>query len=156
MYSSLSPATPIHKMSRFAYTQDSSPYSPTQFHLPSNVPLKIFGDMSDTDQMNLKVQLRNRLNSGQLSNMPAGFPLHYVFDGHGAAYMSPDSFEFREEFLVSSRDQRPRYQTATISYTNAARKSNYHTWRAFLPSRDPSYCRGSNGTSYSPRFRPGD
>ncbi|KAF9455799.1 hypothetical protein BDZ94DRAFT_1276611 [Collybia nuda] len=116
-----------------------------EFYLP-NVPLRIFGDMSDSDHINLKVQLRNRLNSGQLLKMPAGFPFRYVFDGHGDSYItSGSSFEFQEDFLVSSPNERPRYQNATISYTSAERKGRDCSWQVFFSSRDPSYCRGSTG-----------
>ncbi|KAF8220201.1 hypothetical protein L208DRAFT_1417042 [Tricholoma matsutake] len=130
------------------FPQDAFPLS----HLPSALSPHtvaqrfIQGHMLDSDVMNLKVQLRNRLNSCRLSNMPGGFPFHHVFDGHGSAHLSSDSYEFREEFRTSTFDQLPRYQKATISFTspNSTRnKRNYLSWRAFLPTLDPSYCRGA-------------
>jgi hypothetical protein len=104
------------------------------------------GPMSDFDQIHLKVQLRNRLNSCHLSNMPGGFPFRHVFDGHGSAYLSFDSYEFSEEFRGTTFDQLPRSQNATISFTspNSTRnRSNYLSWRVFLPALDFSYCRGA-------------
>lgn len=139
------------------FPQDAFPLS----HLPSALSPHtvaqrfIQGHMLDSDVMNLKVQLRNRLNSCRLSNMPGGFPFHHVFDGHGSAHLSSDSYEFREEFRTSTFDQLPRYQKATISFTspNSTRnKRNYLSWRAFLPTLDPSYCRGACGALCSGRI----
>lgn len=91
------------------------------------------------DQLNAKIQLRNRLNTGKLSGMPGGFPFRYVFDGHGAALLCLESFEFREELSVS----RHRSQIATISFTqlSTSRKNKYLTWRAYLPALDAAHSR---------------
>ena len=138
-----------------SFPQDISPYS---VHLPSaSYPLptiagrSIHGYMSDLDQINIKVQLRNRLHSRRLSNMPGGFPFHHVFDGHGLAYLSSDSYEFCEEFRTSSFDQPPRYQSATISFTSpnsTKNKRKFLSWRVFLPTMDLSYCHGPCGAFF--------
>jgi hypothetical protein len=138
-------------MPGFAFPQDIIPYLhlPTpSYPLPTVTRRPIHSHMSDFDQINMKVQLRTRLHSRRLSNMPGGFPFHHVFDGHGSAYLSSDSYEFCEEFRTSAFDQLPRYQNATISFTspNSTRgKRNYLSWRIFLPTMDPLYCRGACG-----------
>jgi hypothetical protein len=138
-------------MSCFAFPQDISPYLhlPSASYPPPSVARRsIHGYMSDLDQINIKVQLRNRLHSRRLPNMPGGFPFHHVFDGHGLAYLSSDSYEFCEEFRTSSFDQPPRYQSATISFTSpnsTKNKRKFLSWCVFLPTMDPSYCRGSRG-----------
>jgi hypothetical protein len=125
-------------MSCFSFPQDL-------LHMPSALRTPNHGHTADFDEIHLKVQLRNRLNFNQLSNMPGGFPFHHVFDGHGSAYLSSDSYEFREQFRTSCSDERPRYQCATISFTspNPRSKCNNLSWRAFLPPRHPPYCRDS-------------
>ena len=138
-------------MSCYLFPQDAFPH----LHLPSasypeNSAARrpVHGPMSDLDQIHLKVQLRNCLNSCRLSNMPGGFPFRHVFDGHGSAYLSFDSYEFSEEFRISTFDQLPRHQKATICFTspNSTRnRRNYFSWRAFLPTLDYPYCRGASG-----------
>ncbi|RDB30809.1 hypothetical protein Hypma_005775 [Hypsizygus marmoreus] len=135
-------------MSSFYFTKESSPYLPTPSYYPPTAGKSIFGDMSNTDQISIKAQLRNRLNSCRLANMPAGFPFRHVHDGHGSYRLSYDSYEFREDFLTSSHDQRPRYESATISFSqpSSRSKTKYLTWRAYIPITD-TYSRGSYGKS---------
>ncbi|KAJ7612918.1 hypothetical protein DFH06DRAFT_1370887 [Mycena polygramma] len=57
-------------------------------------------------EQDMKVLLRNRLNDGQLPNMPAGFPFRHVLDPRGAAHISYDPFEFHAAFDVPAKTKR--------------------------------------------------
>ncbi|KAF8868441.1 hypothetical protein BD779DRAFT_1683895 [Infundibulicybe gibba] len=79
----------------------------------------------------LRVQLCNSLNQGQLAHMPAGFPFRYVTNGHGAARLAYDSFDFRDG-------------PATISFEAPQRSRHaqphdimYMSWKAYLPVPEP-------------------
>jgi len=110
---------------RYSY---SPPLSPLGTSLDDPIPID--------DQLNLKVQLRNRLNTGRLSNMPAGFPFHHTFDSRGSAKLSYDSYEFHEEFRSCRRDERVRSHSVSVSFTgpsSSSHKTQYFSWRAYLP-----------------------
>ncbi|KAJ7612888.1 hypothetical protein DFH06DRAFT_1344803 [Mycena polygramma] len=76
-------------------------------------------------EQDMKVLLRNRLNDGQLPNMPPGFPFHHVLDPRGAAHISYDPFEFQADFDVPGGQRRAR-----ISLQNT---NNRHCWLVYLP-----------------------
>lgn len=92
-------------------------------------------EVPGTEYLDLKVQLRNRLNT-RLSDMPFGFPFHHTHDGHGSSCLSYDSFEFKEDLSGPSRRPNSRNQCATIAFKNASSrdKCQYFTWQAYLPS----------------------
>ncbi|KAF8068682.1 hypothetical protein FPV67DRAFT_1668757 [Lyophyllum atratum] len=95
-----------------------------------------------------KAQLRNRLNSCRLSNMPAGFPFSYTHDGHGYSRLSYDSYEFREELTPSHRSHSRHNPHAVIAFKSPSPrdKNQYLTWQAYLPSPDAAYLRNSHKT----------
>jgi hypothetical protein len=100
-------------------------------------------DHHHVDLLNLRVQLRNKLNTGELRNMPVGFPFHYVFDGHSGR-ISHESFDFREDFWLSTFEEQTHPQSVIFSYSSPTVSSrsfgkmsgsSYHTWRISLPTR---------------------
>ncbi|KAJ7099963.1 hypothetical protein B0H15DRAFT_998639 [Mycena belliarum] len=108
---------------------------------PSSSPLEslIYGVVSPDEQLDTKVQLRNRLNSGRLSNMPAGFPFRHVLDSRGSPHVVYDSYEFREELPFDSRctGKLPAHVTFTTeSADTSSSKRDYLTWNAYLPKLD--------------------
>ncbi|KAJ7612923.1 hypothetical protein DFH06DRAFT_1370895 [Mycena polygramma] len=76
-------------------------------------------------EQDMKVLLRNRLNDGQLPNMPAGFPFRHVLDPRGAAHISYDPFEFHAAFDVPGGRR-----SARVSFQIT---DNRHCWLVNLP-----------------------
>ena len=116
------------------YPYPTSAYSP---------PSSVHHDHQHVDYLNLRVQLRNKLNAGELRNMPVGFPFHYVFDGHSGR-ISHESFDFREDFWLSTFEEQTHPQSVIFSYSSPTVSSrsfgkmsgsSYHTWRISLPTR---------------------
>ncbi|KAJ7032054.1 hypothetical protein C8F04DRAFT_1396951 [Mycena alexandri] len=120
------------------------------FSSPSSSPLEspVYGIVTPDEQLDTKVQLRNRLNSGRLSNMPSGFPFRHVMDSRGTTHISYDPYEFREELRADSRCN--GHFAAYISFTTAAAESrptrskkDWLSWTAHLPKLDlRPYSRG--------------
>ncbi|KAF7360144.1 hypothetical protein MVEN_00742900 [Mycena venus] len=116
---------------------------------PSSSPLEspMHGVVAPEEQLETKVQLRNRLNSGHLSNMPAGFPFRHVADPRGTLRICYDPYEFREDL---SSDSRRRSLAAYVSFINEnadsrpyRSKNDYLSWCAYLPKLDlRPYTRG--------------
>ncbi|KAK7044887.1 hypothetical protein R3P38DRAFT_3433143 [Favolaschia claudopus] len=114
---------------------------------PSDSPLEspIHGVVREEEYIETRVQLLNRLKSGQLSNMPGGFPFqHVVLRGagqskRGRGHISHDPFEFRQEFQSSSRCTNSRGNlSAYIAFTQEpAPKTGlpplFLSWAAYLP-----------------------
>jgi hypothetical protein len=118
---------------------DTSSYSSAPFHL---IDAPRYNQIPVDDQLNLKVQLRTRLNNARLLNMPGGFPFHHTY-GHGSVKTSYDSYEFNEEFRTSRHNESLRTHCATISFTSpntskisTRRKGRYLTWCAYIPALD--------------------
>ena len=96
----------------------------------------------------MKAILKTQLVQGQVSNMPAGFPLHYTADGHGSFLLSEGSYEFKQNLCLSSTygshsesDYRDSVtQSATISFADpyssyrSGRDRGKYTWRISLPT----------------------
>ncbi|KAF9010262.1 hypothetical protein BDQ17DRAFT_1347849 [Cyathus striatus] len=117
--------TPANSYSYIPYSYASSYYDSSR--------------VSADDHLEDKVRLRSRLDSGVLSNMPAGFPFRYVFNGQGSAYISYDSYEFKEDIRAST--SRRSSAAASISYTSPGHKKsrnnvNYHTWKVYPPTSE--------------------
>ncbi|KAJ7443807.1 hypothetical protein FB451DRAFT_77890 [Mycena latifolia] len=118
------------------------------FSSPSSSPLEspVYGVVSPDEQLDTKVQLRNRLNSGRLSNMPVGFPFRHVMDARGKPHIAYDSYEFREELLFPSRctGNLSAYVSFTPETADVSRsKKEYLSWNAYLPKLDlRPHCRG--------------
>ncbi|KAJ7449085.1 hypothetical protein B0H11DRAFT_2247387 [Mycena galericulata] len=119
------------------------------FYSPSNSPLEspVYGVVSPDEQLDTKVQLRNRLNSGHLSNMPVGFPFQHIMDHRrGTPQISYDPYEFREE--LRSQHRCSGNLAAYVSFTPASAdsrhsKKEYLSWSATLPKVDlRPYSRG--------------
>lgn len=118
------------------------------FSSPSSSPLEspVYGTVAPDEQLDTKVQLRNRLNNGRLSNMPVGFPFRHVVDGRGVPRISYEPYEFREELRSESR--RSGHLAAYVSFTPATAdsrhsKKEYLSWSATLPKADlRPYSRG--------------
>jgi hypothetical protein len=113
------------------------------------------------DQLNVKVQLRSRLNNATLLNMPGGFPFHHTYTGHGSVRTSYDSYEFKEEFRTSISNESLRSLCVTISFTSPSptaskpgtryKEGKYLTWRAYIPALDiRTYSHREPRTSPSP------
>lgn len=122
-----------------AYYAVHHPYHTSAYSSPTSV----HHDHHQVDYLDLRVQLRNKLNTGELRNMPVGFPFHYVFDGHSGR-ISHESFEFREDFWLSSFEEQTHPQSVIFSYSSPTVSSrsygkmsgsSYHTWRISLPTR---------------------
>ncbi|GLB45215.1 hypothetical protein LshimejAT787_2001200 [Lyophyllum shimeji] len=99
-------------------------------------------ELGNTDYF--KAQLRNRLNSCKLPNMPVGFPFSHVHDGYGFSRLSYDSYEFHEDLTSHShRSQSRHHPQATIAFKNTSSrdKVSYLTWQIYLPSPDAAYLR---------------
>jgi hypothetical protein len=123
------------------------------FSSPSSSPLEspVYGVVSPDEQLEMKVQLRNRLNSGHLSNMPTGFPFRHVMDGRGVPHTSYDSYEFREELNSESRCSghlaaHVSFMTTSVDARYSHSKKDYLSWSAYLPKLDlRPYSRGPPG-----------
>ncbi|KAG5641169.1 hypothetical protein DXG03_005866 [Asterophora parasitica] len=87
-----------------------------------------------------KAQLRLRLNSGKLSNMPSGFPFSAR---HGYSGVTYDSYEFREELTGAAHRANSRHQFANITFENATSSRDGFIWQAHLPGAE-SYLRGGH------------
>ncbi|KAJ6582979.1 hypothetical protein DFH09DRAFT_1275376 [Mycena vulgaris] len=115
---------------------------------PSSSPLEspVYGVVSPDEQLDTKVQLRNRLNSGRLSNMPVGFPFRHVMDSRGTPHITYDPYEFREELRSDSRCTGHLSAHVSFTTTNAdmiRTKKDYLSWSAYLPKLDfTPYTRG--------------
>ncbi|TFK37989.1 hypothetical protein BDQ12DRAFT_735910 [Crucibulum laeve] len=119
----------------------SSSYSTPSGSYAAGTPLP--DCLNTEEQLNARVQLRNKLNSGRLYNMPGAFPFNYVYDGHGSAHMSYYSYEFKEELRSPTTRDRARRQNATFSFSNPShhplgRKAEPLTWRIYLPHETSS------------------
>jgi hypothetical protein len=120
------------------------------FSSPSSSPLEspIYGVVAPDEQLDTKVQLRNRLNSGRLSNMPAGFPFRHVMDPRGTSHISYDPYEFREELRSESRCGGNLAAHVSFMPENAdtrpyRSKKDYLSWCAHVPKLDlRPYTRG--------------
>ncbi|KAJ6609069.1 hypothetical protein B0H10DRAFT_2065799 [Mycena sp. CBHHK59/15] len=111
----------------------------TAFASPTSSPLEspVYGIVAPAEQVDMKVQLRNRLNSGRLSNMPAGFPFRHTVDGRGTPGISYDAYEFREELQSAARCTGHLAANVSFSKGGAARcKKTYLSWTAHLPQLD--------------------
>ncbi|KAJ7697591.1 hypothetical protein B0H17DRAFT_1130204 [Mycena rosella] len=110
------------------------------FSSPSSSPLEspVYGVVSPGEQLDTKVQLRNRLNSGRLSNMPVGFPFRHIMDGRGTPHIAYDSYEFREELNSSSRctGTLSAHVSFTTESADVRSKKEYLSWTAHLPKLD--------------------
>ncbi|KAJ7734585.1 hypothetical protein DFH07DRAFT_1065253 [Mycena maculata] len=110
-----------------------------EFSSPSSSPLEspVYGVVSPNEQLDTKVQLRNWLNNGRLSNMPVGFPFRHVMDARGTPRISYDPYEFREELRSESRCS--GHLAAHVSFAPSAAgrsKKEYLSWSATLPKLD--------------------
>ncbi|KAJ6557888.1 hypothetical protein B0H19DRAFT_1070490 [Mycena capillaripes] len=120
------------------------------FSSPSSSPLEspVYGIVAPDEQLDTKVQLRNRLNSGHLSNMPAGFPFRHVMDPSGTPRISYDSYEFREELRSDPRCSghlaaHVSFMTENADTRSYRSKKDYLSWCAHLPKLDSRpYTRG--------------
>ncbi|KAJ7185859.1 hypothetical protein C8R46DRAFT_1061921, partial [Mycena filopes] len=118
------------------------------FSSPSSSPLEspVYGIVTPDEQLDTKVQLRNRLNSGRLSNMPVGFPFRHVMDHRGTTCISYDAYEFREELRADSRcsGHFAAHVSFTTSTTDSTRsKRDWLSWTAHVPKLDlRPYSRG--------------
>jgi len=93
--------------------------------------------------LRMRCILKNQLNQGQMPNMPAGFPFHYVMDGSGCAYVSEAPYEF-EERCLSMYGGPAEVQTATFSFMDPATSSrtrgcNKYIWKIALPGFESEY-----------------
>ncbi|KAJ3549679.1 hypothetical protein NMY22_g788 [Coprinellus aureogranulatus] len=93
----------------------------------------------------MKIILKNQLAQAQIPNMPAGFPLHYTADGHGSAFLSEGSYEFRYNLPSSSIygsypesgyvDQAVVFSFSDpFSSTRSGRDRGKYVWRISLPT----------------------
>ncbi|KAJ6461573.1 hypothetical protein C8R47DRAFT_1240810 [Mycena vitilis] len=82
------------------------------------------GQRPSFTEQDMKVLLRNRLDDGQLPNMPAGFPFQRVYDSHGASRISYNPFEFQADFDVPGGRRRARIAFQTTD--------NRRCWLAYL------------------------
>ncbi|KAJ7735768.1 hypothetical protein B0H16DRAFT_1575315 [Mycena metata] len=121
------------------------------FSSPSSSPLEspVYGIVTPDEQLDAKVQLYNRLNSGRLSNMPSGFPFRHVMSPRGmSTSISYEPYEFREDLRADSRCS--GNFAAYVSFTTAAAESrptrskkDWLSWTAHLPKLDlRPYSRG--------------
>ncbi|KAJ7665921.1 hypothetical protein DFH06DRAFT_1086297 [Mycena polygramma] len=113
------------------------------FSSPSSSPLEspVYGVVAQDEQLDTKVQLRNRLNSGHLSNMPAGFPFRHVVDSRGGLRTSYDPYDFREELRFNSRCSgqlaaHVSFMTEDADARPCRSKKDYFSWCAHLPKLD--------------------
>ncbi|KAJ7108762.1 hypothetical protein C8R44DRAFT_803528 [Mycena epipterygia] len=121
------------------------------FSSPASSPLEspVYGVVTPDVQLDSKVQLRNRLTSGHLSNMPVGFPFRHVMDGRGTPRISYDAYEFREELRSESRCSGNfaayvSFTTASADVRHSRSKKEYMSWCAHLSKLDlRPYTRGS-------------
>jgi hypothetical protein len=112
------------------------------FSSPASSPLEspIYGAVSPDEHLDAKVKLRNRLNSGHLANMPAGFPFRHVTDPCGAPRICYDPYEFREDLRLDSRRGKLAAYVSFINESADTRpyssKKDYLSWCAYLPQLD--------------------
>ncbi|KAJ7109637.1 hypothetical protein C8R43DRAFT_1161502 [Mycena crocata] len=119
------------------------------FSSPASSPLEspVYGIVASDEHLDTKVQLRNRLKGGHMSNMPVGFPFRQVMDGRGNTRISYDSYEFREELRSDARCT--GHLAAYVVFMGGAdaqpcySKKEYLSWSALLPKLDlRPYSRG--------------
>ncbi|KAF6744120.1 hypothetical protein DFP72DRAFT_1078967 [Ephemerocybe angulata] len=126
------------------HVQDSHLYyANARFH--HNAPRSLHRPTDNKDSfIRMKCLLKSQLAQAQIPNMPAGFPLHYVADGHGSAFLSEGPYEFQQEMPLSSYGEFKHTQTAVISFSDpfsAKRSGKDHgkyVWRVSLPTFEPT------------------
>ncbi|KAF8162512.1 hypothetical protein K438DRAFT_1942097 [Mycena galopus ATCC 62051] len=112
--------------------------APLDCSSPSSSPLEspIYGVVTPDEQLDTKLQLHNRLSSGHLTNMPAGFPFRHVTDPRGTPRICYDPYEFREELRSDSRRNGNLAAYVSFTHENYLSKRNYLSWCAHLPKLD--------------------
>ncbi|KAJ6487697.1 hypothetical protein C8R45DRAFT_254430 [Mycena sanguinolenta] len=108
---------------------------------PATSPLEspIYGVVSPDEQLDMKMQLHDRLSGGRLSNMPAGFPFRHVMDPRGTPRICYDPYEFREELRSPRRNGRNLSAHVSFFHENAVpyvSKNSYLSWCAHASKLD--------------------
>ncbi|KAG2008654.1 hypothetical protein CC2G_014060 [Coprinopsis cinerea AmutBmut pab1-1] len=114
----------------------SPPPHPHRASHPSTYDsLDLSQSITPEQQIQMKVMLKHQLNQGQVSNMPHGFPFHYVPDYQGGAKISYGPYEFRQELDLSSHWGPRCVWTAKFSFVPpSSRRDGQYVWTISLPT----------------------